>query len=65
MFYILIVFEDLEHQQPVYIGVFDKIKDIIKFSEGIIQYTDSYYKPPKKQKTKHKTIKKLFKIFKI
>jgi hypothetical protein len=63
--YILIVFQDLEQQQPLYIACFDRIKDIIKFSDGVIQYTDSYYKPPPKQKTKNKTIKKLFKIFKI
>ncbi len=62
--YILIVFEDLEQQQPIFIGVFDKIKNIIEFSDGIIRYTDSYYKTPNTEK-KHKTVKKLFKIVKI
>ena len=62
--YILIVFSDLEQKEPIFIGVFHRIKDIIKFSDGVIRYTDSYYKSPNTQ-NKHKTVKKLFKIVKI
>jgi hypothetical protein len=62
--YILIVFSDLEQTEPIFIGTFNKIKDIIKFSDGVIRYTDSYYKPLPTS-TKHKTVKKLFKIVKI
>ena len=60
--YILIVFSDLEQTEPIFIGTFNKIKDIIKFSDGVIRY--SYYKPLPTS-CKHKTVKKLFKIVKI
>ena len=62
--YILIVYDDLEQKDPIFIGVYKRIKDIINYSDGIIRYTDSYYKSPPTT-TKHKTVKKLFKIVKV
>lgn len=61
--FMLLVFKDLEQQDIIFIGIFKTIKDIIKYSNGVIRYTDSYYKP--NAKNKHKTVKKLFKIIKI
>lgn len=59
----LIVFDDLEQEDIMFIGIFKKIKDIIEYSDGVVRYTDSYYKPHTGMR--HKTVKKLFKIIKI
>ena len=61
--FMLLVFNDLEQRHIIFIGVFKQIKDIIEYSNGVIRYTDSYYKP--QTTNTHKTVKKLFKIVKI
>jgi hypothetical protein len=60
--YLFITFKDVSQSTIIFIGVFKKIRDIIEYTDGVIKYTDSYYKPKLKQ---HKSIKKLFKIIKI
>jgi hypothetical protein len=62
--YLLIVFSDLEQQDIIFVGYFKKIRDIIEYTNGVCRYTDSVPTCPEAI-TKHKTVKKLFKIIKI
>jgi len=62
--YLLIVFNDLEQQDILFLGYFEKIKDIIAYTGGVVRYTDSVSVCPEAI-TKHKTLKKLFKIVKL
>jgi hypothetical protein len=61
--YKLIIFQDVEQQQPIFIGYFRKISDITEYTNGIIKYSDTNKKAI--LRNKYMTFKRLFKIVKI
>ena len=60
MMYVLMVFNDYDEQELIYIGFFNYIKDILEFTNHIIKYSDVSHKD-----RCYKTYKSLFKILKI
>ena len=60
MMYILMVFNDYDEEELIYVGFFNLIKDILEYTNHIIKYSDV----PHKQRC-YKTYKSLFKIIKI
>jgi len=60
MMFILIVFNDYDEEELIYIGFFNLIKDILEYTNHIIKYSDV----SQKQRC-YKTYKSLFKILKI
>lgn len=58
--FILIVFNDYDEEELIYIGFFNLIKDILEYTNHIIKYSDV----SQKQRC-YKTYKSLFKILKI
>jgi choline kinase len=60
MMFILMVFNDYDEQELIYIGFFNLIKDILEYTNHIIKYSDV----SQKQRC-YKTYKSLFKILKI
>jgi len=60
MMFILMVFNDYDEEELIYIGFFNLIKDILEYTNNIIKYSDV----SQKQRC-YKTYKSLFKILKI
>ena len=60
MMYILMVFNDYDERELIYVGFFNLIKDILEYTNHIIKYSDV----SQKQRC-YKTYKSLFKILKI
>jgi choline kinase len=60
MMFILMVFNDYDEEELIYIGFFNLIKDILEYTNHIIKYSDV----SQKQRC-YKTYKSLFKILKI
>ena len=60
MMYILMVFNDYDEEELIYVGFFNLIKDILEYTNHIIKYSDV----SQKQRC-YKTYKSLFKILKI
>tara|TARA_R110000803_G_scaffold194416_1_gene257502 strand:- start:129 stop:338 length:210 start_codon:yes stop_codon:yes gene_type:complete len=58
--FILMVFNDYDEEELIYIGFFNLIKDILEYTNHIIKYSDV----SQKQRC-YKTYKSLFKILKI
>lgn len=58
--FILVCYNNLENTKINGLIYFDYLKDIIKFSNGIIKYSDT-----KKKKRYYKTYKSFFKIIKV
>ena len=58
--FILMVFNDYDEEELIYIGFFNLIKDILEYTNHIIKYSDV----SQKQRC-YKTNKSLFKILKI
>ena len=58
--YILMVFNDYDEEELIYVGFFNLIKDILEYTNHIIKYSDV----SQKQRC-YKTYKSLFKILKI
>ena len=58
--YILMVFNDYDERELIYVGFFNLIKDILEYTNHIIKYSDV----SQKQRC-YKTYKSLFKILKI
>lgn len=61
MMYILLVFDDFQEQNLIYIGLFNYIKDILEYTNNILKYSDVRYK----KERCYNTYKALFKILKI
>ena len=57
--YLFIVYKDIEQNNIIFVGLFDRITDIIQFSNKLIRYSDI-----DKQKKTFKTYKDLFKVIK-
>lgn len=58
--FILLVFNDYDEEDLIYIGFFNLIKDILQYTNNIIKYSDVAHK-----ERCYKTYKTLFKILKI
>ena len=58
--YIFIVYKDVEQSNIIFVGLFDRITDIIQFSNKLMRYSDI----DKKNKL-FKTYKDLFKVIKV
>ena len=58
--YIFIVYKDVEQTNIIFVGLFDRITDIIQFSNKLMRYSDI----DKKNKL-FKTYKDLFKVIKV
>ena len=57
--YLFIVYKDIEQKNIIFVGLFDRITDIIQFSNKLIRYSDI-----DKQNKTFKTYKDLFKVIK-
>ena len=57
--YLFIVYKDIEQNNIIFVGLFDRITDIIQFSNKLIRYSDI-----DKQHKTFKTYKDLFKVIK-
>ena len=57
--YLFIVFKDIEQTIIIFVGLFDRITDIIQFSGNLLRYSDI-----DKKKKIFKTYKDLFKVIK-
>jgi hypothetical protein len=58
--YKLIIYEDVEQINPIFLGYFKSISDINKYTNGLIKHSDCYAK-----EKKYITYKSLFKIIKV
>ena len=58
--FILMVFNDYDERELIYLGFFNLIKDILNYTDHIIKYSDVSHK-----QRCYKTYKSLFKILKI
>lgn len=58
--YILLVFNDYDEKDLIYVGLFNFIKDILEYTNNVIKYSDVVHK-----QRCYKTYKSLFKILKI
>ena len=58
--YKLIIYEDVEQINPIFVGYFKSISSINKYTNGLIKHSDCYSK-----EKKYITYKSLFKIIKI
>ncbi len=58
--YLVVIYHDFEHSLINGMALFDKIKDIIEWSSGILKYNDV-----QKRERIYKTYKSFFKIFDI
>jgi len=56
--YLFIIYGDLEHNNIIFVGLFDRLKDIIEFTNNLIRYSDI-----KKEKS-YKSYKNLFRVIK-
>lgn len=59
-YYALLLFSDIDQTKLNGIFLFDKIKQIIIFTENLLKYTDINRKPKK-----YKTYKNFFKVIKV
>lgn len=59
--YLLIVFNDLEQKEIIYLGKFKKIKDILAFTKNKLKYSDVAHKETRC----YNTYKNLFRIVKV
>ena len=57
--FLLIVYRDLEQKNVIYLGLYEKLKDIIEKSNNFLRYSD-YGK-----NKKYKTSKSFFKIVEV
>ena len=62
--YLLIIFSDLEQQDIIFLGIFNKMKDMISYTDGVVRYTDNVCRNHNTT-NRHKTVKKLFKVIKL
>ena len=58
--YYLIVFSDYEQREIIFIGRYKKMKSIIEYTDGIVNYSNL----ENKSKNIYKTHKQLFKVIK-
>ena len=58
--YLFIVYKDVEQSNIIFVGLFDRITDIIQFSNKLMRYSDI-----DKKKKLFKTYKDLFKVIKV
>ncbi len=64
--YILIVYNDFEHNEVLFVGIFNTVKSMSNYSNNVIRYSDVYKQNNGKTKKKpYKSKKSLFDIIRI